>query len=72
VDTGNTFIAGQDPVAYLKKFITRVKHVHVKDVSASLAAAVRGGQTGIALSHCALEPPRKGFWFFLVKTTYVI
>jgi len=54
MDTGNTFIAGQDPVAYLKKFITRVKHVHVKDVSAALAAAVRGGQTGIALSHCAI------------------
>ncbi len=54
MDTGNTFIAGQDPVAYLKKFISRVKHVHVKDVSQSLADAVRGGQTGIALSHCAL------------------
>ena len=25
-----------------------------KDVSPSLAAAVRGGQTGIAVSHCAL------------------
>jgi sugar phosphate isomerase/epimerase len=54
MDTGNTFIAGQDPVAFLKKFIKRVNHVHVKDVSESLARAVRGGQTGIAVSQCAL------------------
>jgi len=53
-DTGNTFIAGRDPVAFLKRFVDRVNHVHVKDVSPSLAAAARGGQTGIAVSHCAL------------------
>jgi len=53
-DTGNTFIAGQDPVAFLKRFLGKVSHVHIKDVSPSLAAAVRGGQTGIAVSHCAL------------------
>jgi len=54
MDTGNTFIAGQDPVAFLKRFLPKVSHVHVKDVSPSLAAAVRGGETGIAVSHCAL------------------
>jgi len=54
MDTGNTFIAGQDPVAYLKRFIKKVSHVHVKDVSEALAKAVRGGQTGIALSHTAI------------------
>jgi len=54
MDTGNTYIAGQDPVAFLERFIDRVAHVHVKDVSESLAAKVRGGQTGIAVSHCAL------------------
>jgi inosose dehydratase len=54
MDTGNTFIAGQDPVAFLKRFIDRVKHVHIKDVSESLAAAVRGNQTGIAVSQCAI------------------
>ena len=54
MDTGNTFIAGQDPVAFCKRFIDRVNHVHVKDVSESLAAAVRGNQTGIAVSHCAI------------------
>ena len=53
-DTGNSFIAGQDPVVFCKRFRDKVAHVHVKDVSESLAAIARGGQTGIALSHCAV------------------
>ncbi len=54
MDTGNTFIAGQEPLDFLKRFINRVSHVHIKDVSESLAASVRGEQTGIAVSHCSL------------------
>ena len=54
LDTGNTYIAGQDPVAFLQRFLQRVSHVHVKDVSESLAKALRGGMTGIAVSHCSL------------------
>jgi sugar phosphate isomerase/epimerase len=54
MDTGNTFIAGQEPAAFLKRFLGRVSHVHVKDVSSSLAAAMRGQQTGIAVSQCAI------------------
>ena len=54
MDTGNTFIAGQDPVAFLEAFQERVSHVHLKDVSASLAASMQGKLTGIAVSHCAL------------------
>jgi sugar phosphate isomerase/epimerase len=54
MDTGNTYIAGQDPVQFLMRFLPKVSHVHIKDVSESLARAVRGGQTGIAVSHCAL------------------
>ena len=53
-DTGNTFIAGQDPVAFLKRFRHKVSHCHIKDVSAELAEAVRGGQTGIASSVVAI------------------
>jgi sugar phosphate isomerase/epimerase len=53
-DTGNTFIAGNDPVEFLRRFLDKVAHVHIKDVSPSLAAATRGQQTGIAVSHCAL------------------
>jgi len=54
MDTGNTFIAGNDPVRFLKRFLKRVSHVHVKDVSGSLAAALRGKDTGIAVSTCPL------------------
>lgn len=54
MDTGNTFIAAQDPVAFLERFRDKVSHVHVKDVSESLAAAARGELTGIAVSHAAL------------------
>jgi inosose dehydratase len=54
MDTGNTFIAGQDPIAFLDRFKDSVSHVHVKDVSPSLAASARGDQTGIAVSHCAI------------------
>lgn len=54
MDTGNTFIAGQDPVAFLKSFLGRVNHVHIKDVSPTLAASARGELTGIAVSQCAI------------------
>jgi len=54
LDTGNTFIAGRDPVAFCRRLQDYVTHVHVKDVSASLAAAVRGEQTGIAVSQSAI------------------
>ncbi|NWG12051.1 MAG: sugar phosphate isomerase/epimerase [Acidobacteria bacterium] len=54
MDTGNTFIAGQDPAAFLEKFAARTSHVHIKDVSPSLAASARGELTGIAVSHCAI------------------
>ncbi len=54
MDTGNTFIAGQDPVGFLDRFRQHVSHVHIKDVSESLAASARGELTGIAVSHCAI------------------
>ncbi|MGC8778106.1 MAG: sugar phosphate isomerase/epimerase family protein, partial [Candidatus Caldatribacteriaceae bacterium] len=53
-DTGNSFIAGQDPVTFCQRFLPRIKHVHVKDVSQSLAQALRGKDTGIGISHVAL------------------
>jgi inosose dehydratase len=54
MDTGNTYIAGRDPVAFCERFKKRVTHVHVKDVSQSLAKAARGHDTGIAVSHCSI------------------
>ena len=41
-------------MAFCERFTDKIAHVHVKDVSESLAAIARGGQTGIALSHCAI------------------
>ena len=53
-DTGNTFIAGQDPVKFLRRFRDKVSHCHIKDVSEELAKVVLGGQTGIASSVVAI------------------
>ncbi len=49
-DTGNTFIAGHNPLDYLKALRKYVVHCHIKDVSADLAAAARGEETGIGSS----------------------
>ena len=54
LDTGNSFIAGQDPVAFCGRFIDKIKHVHIKDVSKDLADAMRGKDTGIGISHSAI------------------
>ncbi|HOW72431.1 MAG TPA: sugar phosphate isomerase/epimerase family protein [Phycisphaerae bacterium] len=53
-DTGNTFIAGNDPVKFLERFKHKVTHLHIKDVSASLAKACRGEETGISTSVVAI------------------
>jgi sugar phosphate isomerase/epimerase len=50
LDTGNTFISGQEPLEVLKPLRKYLTHCHIKDVSAELAAAVRGEETGIASS----------------------
>jgi sugar phosphate isomerase/epimerase len=49
MDTGNTFISGLDPLAYLKRFRQQLSHAHIKDVSAGLSQ-IRGEETGIATS----------------------
>lgn len=53
-DTGNSFISGNDPLAYLQQFRDRLTHAHIKDVSDQLAAAARGEDTGIACSEVPL------------------
>ncbi len=53
-DTGNSFIAGNDPVAFCRRVLPRIRHVHIKDVSKSLADAARGKATGIGISHSAI------------------
>ncbi len=52
-DTGNTFIAGHDPVKFLQRVVDRVAHVHCKDVPRAMLDA-RGDETGIAMSDAAI------------------
>ncbi len=54
MDTGNTYIAGQDPVSFVDRFKDKIRHVHIKDVTEELSQAVRGGVTGIAMSESAI------------------
>jgi sugar phosphate isomerase/epimerase len=54
LDIGNVFIANQEPLDFVERFHRKISHVHVKDVSESLALESRGDLTGIASSHCAV------------------
>ncbi len=45
-DTGNAFLAGNDPVEYLEAVVDRVVHVHAKDIAYEHAEAERGKVTG--------------------------
>jgi len=49
-DTGNTYIAGQDPPAFLKRFLPKLSHMHIKDVTKELQAE-RGETTSIGTSY---------------------
>jgi sugar phosphate isomerase/epimerase len=53
-DTGNTFISGNDPLDFLKRFRKQVAHCHIKDVAAALAESSRGEETGIGTSEVPL------------------
>ena len=46
-------ILTQNSIEFPEQLIDKVSHMHIKDVSESLA--VRGAQTGIAISHCFLS-----------------
>jgi sugar phosphate isomerase/epimerase len=51
-DSGNTFLAGEDPYAMLDAVIDKVVHVHAKDISIQQAEKERGKVTGTAVG-CA-------------------
>ena len=53
-DTGNVYIAGQDPVKFLQRFIHKVSHLHIKDVAPERSKESRGKEFGIGMSHCAV------------------
>lgn len=40
-DTGHIYISGDDPVALVKDYISRIKHVHLKDIRDNVLAKVK-------------------------------
>jgi sugar phosphate isomerase/epimerase len=45
-DTGNSYLAGQDPIAWLRAVLPHLIHLHAKDISAEQSDAERGKVTG--------------------------
>jgi inosose dehydratase len=47
LDTGHLLIGGVDPADFVRRHADRIGHVHLKDVSAALAAQVRSGDRSL-------------------------
>lgn len=45
-DTGNAYLAGQDPYRWLERVVDRLVHLHAKDISVEHSKAERGKVTG--------------------------
>lgn len=45
-DTGNAYLSGQDPLAWLERVLSRLVHLHAKDISMAHSDAERGKVTG--------------------------
>lgn len=45
-DTGNSYLAGEDPYSWLERVVDRLVHLHAKDISIQHSAAERGKVTG--------------------------
>jgi sugar phosphate isomerase/epimerase len=45
-DTGNSYLAGHDPIAWLQRVAPRLVHLHAKDISVQQSEAERGKVTG--------------------------
>jgi len=45
-DTGNSYLAGEDPIKWLKHVASRLVHVHAKDISVQQSTKERGKVTG--------------------------
>jgi sugar phosphate isomerase/epimerase len=46
LDTGNAYLAGQDPYAWLERVVDRLVHLHAKDITVQHSEAERGKVTG--------------------------
>ena len=53
-DTGNSFIAGQDPVEFCRRFVTGSTTCTSRTCRRAWPRRLRGKETGIAISHCAI------------------
>ena len=51
-DTGNSYLAGEDPMPWLEHCLDRLVHLHAKDISVEQSDAERGLVTGTAVG-CA-------------------
>jgi sugar phosphate isomerase/epimerase len=45
-DTGNGYLCGHDPIAWLDRILDRVVHIHAKDISVEQSSEERGKVTG--------------------------
>ncbi len=45
-DTGNSYLAGEDPLSWLESVLDRLVHLHAKDISVEQSDAERGQVTG--------------------------
>jgi sugar phosphate isomerase/epimerase len=45
-DTGNSYLAGQDPYRWLERVVGRLVHLHAKDISVQQSSAQRGKVSG--------------------------
>ncbi len=45
-DTGNSYLSGEDPLAWLQSVVPRLVHLHAKDISVAQSEAERGKVTG--------------------------
>ena len=45
-DTGNSYLAGSDPIKWLKKVLKNLVHLHAKDISIEQSTAERGKVSG--------------------------
>ena len=45
-DTGNAYLCGHDPIAWLEHVVDRLVHLHAKDISMQQGSAERGKVTG--------------------------
>lgn len=66
-DTGHLYFSGDDPLYILKKYLDRIKHVHLKDVRADIAKQVRNGQQSFlqAVKQGVFTVPGDGAYDFL-------